>query len=1101
MRRLFAAFYSHEVIAMMITGFTLLSGLVASTLLVREGIPEISVDTVFVEMTYLGADPYEVEEGIARKIEESIDGLEGIKRYTTVSIQNRCRTAIEIVEGYPMEKALDEIRNAVDAIPNFPPDAERPVISEIKIRRETILLSLWGDLTERSGKEFAERIKDELQALPEISQVSVSGVREYEISVELSEEKLRQYGLSFQQVADAVRLGSVNLSGGTLRTKGEEIDIKAVGRKYTGEEFAKIVVLAKPTGEIVTLDQIATIRDAFTENDVLTRFNGQPAVTIGVFKTEDEDAIKVARAARTFAEERAKTLPEGIHLTAWSDASEDVQARLNLLLKNGTQGFILVVIILLLFLDVRLSLWVAMGIPASLCGAMVVLFFVGGSLNVMSLLGIILVMGIIVDDAIVVGESIYHRRWNGEQGVAAATHGTMEVALPVIAAVTTTIVAFIPLFFIPSVVGKFIALVPVVVIAALSISMVEALTCLPAHLSHIPDPRQRPGFPAWLQGNTGLTAYLRPYYYPTLFVLRALFAVRQAVTAGLMWTIEHLYKPLLQRALQYRYLSLASAFAFFIFTMVGMLGSGTVKFVLFPEGDVPFLQASVEFPQGTPIDVTKSAIARTEQALRDVEAEIVAEGHEPFMLHLYSQIGLGGDVFEQRDAGAHIGVVRVETTKAEDRNIGVQEIISRWQAKTGDISGAISQTFGTLEQGPPGAPIQVWLKGENTHEMVAAAEEIKAKLRTYGGLYQIVDDYREGNREVQVDLKPEARGLGLTLDDLASQVYAGFYGSEAIRVQRGRDEVRVKVRYAQDERDAIADLSQVRVRTPQGGEVPFFSVADVKFGRTVASISRVDGQRTIQVGAEVDQAVANAEEVLADLRETFFPGFEDRHPDIAWSFEGAKQQSNDAFRAVLIGFPIAMLGIFVIIAATFRSYIQPVVVMTSIPFGMTGAIYGHYLMGLPLMMFSVFGMVALAGVVVNDAIVLIEAYNTRIGQGMKLFEALSEAGGRRFRAILLTTVTTVGGMGPLIFETNFAAIMLIPMALSVASGLILSTVSTLVIVPCLLAALNDVRCLAHRLLKGAWPAREDVEPGRDRAIDRYEEDLRKAASAEPTLVK
>jgi len=1086
---------------MMITGFTLLSGLVASTLLVREGIPEISVDTVLVEMRYLGADPYEVEEGISRKVEEAIDGLEGIKRYTTVSIQNASRTVIEIVEGYPMDKALDEIRNAVDSIPNFPPDAERPVISEIKIRRETILVALWGDITERSGKELAERIKDELQALPEISQVSVSGVRDYEISIELSEEKLRQFGLSFQQVADAVRRSSVNLSGGTLRTKGEEIDIKAVGRKYTGGEFATLVVLAKPTGEIVTLDQIATIRDAFTEDDVLTRFNGQPAVTIGVFKTEDEDAIKVAKATKRYVEERAKTLPQGIHLTAWSDASEDVQARLNLLFKNGTQGFILVVLVLLLFLDVRLSLWVSMGIPASLAGALVVLYFVGGSLNVMSLLGIILVMGIIVDDAIVVGESIYHRRSNGELGVAAATHGAMEVAIPVLAAVTTTIVAFVPLFFIPSVVGKFVALVPVVVIAALSVSMIESITCLPAHLSHLPDPNKRPDYPNWLQGDKGLTSYLRPYYFPVLFIFRFLFAVRQAVTAGLMWFIANVYKPFLYRTLQYRYLALACAFGFFLFTMIGMFGSGAVKFVLFPEGDVPYLQASVEFPQGTPIQVTKAAIARTEQALRDVEAEIEAEGNEPIVKHLYSQIGLGGDIFEQRDAGSHVGVVRVEITRSEFRSVGAQEIISRWQAKTGSISGAVTQTFGTLEQGPPGAPIQVWLKGDNTEEMVAAAEEIKAKLRTYGGLYQIEDDYREGNRELQLELKPEARGLGLTQDDLASQVYAGFYGSEAIRVQRGRDEVRVKVRYARSERDTLADLQQVRIRTPQGNEVPFYSVANVKFGRTVASISRVDGRRTIQVGADLDQGVANAEEVLGDMRANFFPAFQERHPDVAWSFEGAKQQSNDAFKAVLIGFPIAMLGIFVIIAATFRSYIQPVVVMTSIPFGMTGAIYGHFFMGLPLMMFSVFGMVALAGVVVNDAIVLIEAYNTRMGQGMKLYDALCEAGGRRFRAIILTTLSTVGGMGPLIFEKNFAAIMLIPMALSVASGLLMATVSTLVIVPCLLASLNDIRCLAYRLLKGEWPAREDVEPGRNRAVDRYEEDLRKAAAAEPALVK
>lgn len=1081
MEKFISRIIGQSVFANVMLVFVILGGIVAGFTLLREGVPEISVDTVMVEVTYPGADPYEVEEGISRKIEEAVDGLEGVKRYTTVSIQNRSRTAVEIVAGYPMDKALDNIRNAVDAISTFPPDAEKPVVSEITIRSEVIFVSLWGDLTERVGKEFAEEIKDELQAQPSISQVSISGVRDYEIAIELSEERMRQYNLTFDQVADALREGSVNLSGGTLRTKGEKIEIKAQGRKYTGEEFSKIVVLARPTGQIIRLGDIATVRDAFTEDDVVARFNGKPCVMIGVFKTEDEDIIAVAKAARDYVARKAPTLPEGIHLTAWNDTSVNVNSQIDILLKNGFYGLLIVVVMLWLFMDTRLSFWVAMGIPISISGALIILSFAGGTLNIMSLLGLILVMGIIVDDAIVVGEAIYVKRTQGDRGLAAATHGVMEVGLPVIAAVTTTIVAFVPLFFIPSVVGKFVAIVPVVVIAALSVSMVEALFLLPAHLSHLPDPAH-PGerLPRWLR----LGVWMRGH-----------------VNRGLIWFIDRIYRPLVRLALRYRYVTLSASVAFLMVTMGGILGGGFVKFVLFPELDSPYIQAGVEFPQGTPIEITTRAVERTEDALQEVASEIEATGEPPVIKNMYSLIGQGGSIFESRDSGTHFGLIRVELYASEQRSFHSRELLAKWQQRTGSIPGTIAQTFSTQEQGPPGAPIQIWLEGNDIDAMVAASEDLKAKLRTYPGLYEITDDYREGNRELQIDLKPEARGLGLTLDDLARQVYSGFFGEEAIRLQRGRNDIRVKVRYSGKERDTLADLEQVRIRTADGHEVPFFSVANVYFGRSVASIARVDGRRNISVSAEVDEDRANAEEVLADLEATYMPTLEAKYPGVDWSFEGAKQDSNDAFGAVLIGFPMAMFAIFVIVATVFRSYIQPFIILVTVPFGVTGAIYGHLVMGLPLTMFSVFGMVALAGVVVNDAIVLIEAVNHRIADGMKVFDAIGDGGARRFRAILLTTISTSGGLAPLILEKDFAAQSLIPMALSVASGVAVATVFTLFLIPALLGILSDFRCLVFRLWHGVWPTREEIEPARKRAMDRYEEDLGRTPESETALVK
>ncbi len=1083
MRDLLSKLYNHTVLATMVTVFFCLAGIVAGSQLIREGIPEITVDTVLIEITYLGADPYEVEEGIARKVEEAVDGLEGVKRFTTVSIENRCRAMIEVRDGYPMPKALDNIRNAIDAISNFPVDAEKPIISEITIRGEVIFVALWGDISERIGKETAEEIKDELQALPEISQVSVSGVRDYEIAIELSEEKMRQWGLTFDQVSNALRQGSVNLSGGKIRTKGEEIDIKAFGRKYTGEEFSKIVVVAKPTGEIITLDQIATIRDTFTEDNIIARFNGQPAVMIGVFKTDNEDSIRIAEATRRYVEQKALTLPAGVHLTAWNDFSQTIDRQIGILVENGLQGLFLVIFTMWVFMGFRLSFWVSMGIPVAISGALVYLFLTGGSLNMMTLLALILVMGILVDDGIVISESIYTRRWNGERGLAAAVHGIEEVGVPIIAAVATTVVAFVPLFFIPSVVGKFVAIIPGVVITALCTDMFEASTCLPAHLSHLPDPHTPPKLPRWLR------------------FLTFDFYLRKWITAGLYWFIDHMYVPFVYRTLRYRYIVIAVGIAFFIFTFVGVVGGGFVKFVLFPSSDNPFLQASVEFPQGTPLDVTVDALARTEQALNEVEKQAEKEGNQPFIKHVYSLIGQGSDPFEQRASGGHIGVIRVEMTSSETRTLSAREIVSRWQKETGDVAGAVVQAFGTLEQGPPGAPIQVWLKGSNLGSLTAAADEIKGKLRGYGGLYQIEDDFRAGNREIKVDLKPEARGLGLTLDDLAKQVYSGFYGEEAIRIQRGRDDIRVKVRYQEQGRDTLADLDSVRIRTPEGNEVPFFSLANVRFGQSVASITRVDGHRTIAVSAEVDEERANAEEVLNDMRDTFMPTFTAEHPDVEWSFEGAKQDSNEAFKALIGGFTIAMLAIYLIAATTFRSYLQPLVVMTSIPFGMTGAIYGHWFMGMPLSMFSVFGMVSLAGVAVNDSIVLVEAYNVKLSEGRSAFDALADAGARRFRSIFLTTFTTTIGTAPLIFEKDLAAQGMIPMALSMSSGLIVACVATLVLLPALFAIANDARRIVRWALHGEWPTREEVEPGSKRSVDRYEEDVKESsAEGEPATV-
>ncbi len=1063
MRTLMAAFARNTVFANVLLAIILITGVIAATQTVREMFPEFSVDTIFVEMVYPGADPEEVEEGISRKIEEAVEGIEGIKRYTTVSAENAGRAVIEVKENYDIDDVYDRVRNAVDSISTFPVDAEKPIISELTLREEVLYLALWGDLDERTLKEWAERIKDELQNLPELSQAAIFGTRDYEISIEVSEERLREYGLRFDHVAAAVRRGSVNLSAGLMRTKGEEILLRTVGRKYTGEQFAEIVALAGPKGEVITLDQIATIRDGFTEDAIISTFNGEPCALIGVFKTREEDAVAIAHAVEKYVEEKSNVLPAGVHVTKWNDMSKMIDARINLLVTNGLFGLVLVFISLWLFLDLRLSFWVAMGIPISLCGALILMWGLGTSLNMISLFGLIMVLGIIVDDAIVVGEAIYVHRKNGDPPLEAAVNGVMEVGMPVIAAVTTTLVAFVPLMYIGGIMGKFIAILPIVVICALSVSLYESLFLLPAHLSHLPDMNRtiEAGHP-WKQ---------RAQRF------------RQAVSYRMEWFTEHMYLPFVRLAVRAKYVGFCVAIAILMATF-GLMQGGFVKFVMFPDVDGNDVISSVEFPRGTPLDVTDEAVAKTAEAFQKLADDYENEHGVPLIRNLYTVAGEAGEGFEKR-AGVHLGQVRAELLESENRDWHTQDILVAWENEVGALPGAISQKFTGLETGPPGAGIEIWLQGEDMPTLLAVAEELKTVLRDYQGVYQVQDDYRPGKNELRFDLKPEARTLGLTLEDLARQVYAGYFGEEALRIQRGRDDIRVRVRYTEAERRDVSDLADVRIRTPQGAEVPLYSVADVQPGQGFSSISRVNGYKNVKVTAEADNRRANAEEVLADLAANTLPRLEAEYANFTWSFEGAKKDSRDAIGSLMIGFPIAMIGIFLIIATIFRSYLQPIIIMITIPFGIIGAVFGHVAMGLDVTMMSLFGMVALSGVVVNDAIVYIERVNTNLSEGMTFFDSVTLAGARRFRAIFLTTLSTVAGLLPMIWEDDMQAQFLIPMALSIAAGVAFATFLTLVLIPCLLAILNDIRCLAFSLVHKRWPTPEEVEPATTRAISPY----------------
>lgn len=1060
-QRIIGTIINHHVLANLLVVIIFLSGAIAALSMVRESFPEIKPTSISVTVIYPGADVEEVENGIAQKLEEAIDGLEGVKRYTTISMENQAVANIEIRDGFDMSKAKDLVENAVDSISTFPALAERPIVSEALFQRRTLLITLWGDLDERSRKEMAETIKDELQATSAVSQVSIQGVREYEIAIEIDEDTLQKYGITFEQVTQAINKGSVNLAGGTLRTSSEQINIRVSGRKYTGAELGRIVIVTKPDGTLITLNQIASIRDSFTEDHVIARFNGKPAVLITLSKLPGEDAIAIAKTGHEYVSTKSQMLPEGVHLTSWADGSLVIDDRLRITAQNGMIGLMLVVLTLWFFLNSRLSFWVAMGIPIATCGSLTFLWLLGATLNSVTLFGLIMVLGIVVDDAIVIAEAIYLRRKGGDGPLMAAVNGLTEVGLPVIAGVTTTIIAFLPLAFVSGVMGQFMGTMAIAVIGALVTSLLEALFILPAHLANLPSPKDR------LKSRNPL--------------LRGGAKVRARIEAVLDFALHSLYTPFVRLLIRERYISLCVAMVIVVITVAIIFG-GYVRFTPFPDWDDNLVVASVEFPKGTSTEVTEQAILATEAGLYAYVESLSEEIGGPIIEQVFSVVGQG----TTRGAGTHTGTIWVQLQHSNNRPIHSQEILAGWEKHVGSINGALSQTFNSEDSGPGGAAIELWIQGTETEVLRNVSKAIRERLNSYTGVYQVQDSFRPGKREIEIELKPSGRTLGLTLDDLARQVYAGFYGFEADRVQRGRDDIRIKVRYSDDERSSLSDLEAVRIRTPQGYEVPLFSVADAHYGAGPAVIERADGRRRITVTAQVDDTLANGPVILGELQAGLFRELKRDNPGVSISLEGGSQDSQESIGSLVKLFPIAMVAIFVIIAAIFRSYMQPVLVMITVPFGLIGAILGHVILDWQVVMFSIFGMMALTGVVVNDAIVMIEAINRSLSKGVAVLEAIAMGGIRRFRAILVTSISTIGALVPMIIETDLSAQPLNPMALSLACGVGFATILTLCFIPVTFAILSDFRLLAHFLRHGEWVSRESLEPASHRNRDIFE---------------
>ncbi|MCK5618314.1 MAG: efflux RND transporter permease subunit, partial [Candidatus Krumholzibacteria bacterium] len=911
-------------------------------------------------------------------------------------------------------------------------------------------LAIHGHVDEASLKALGDRVRDELTAIRGISQVDLVSARPYEISIEVSENALRRHGLTFSYVANAVRRSSLDLPGGSLRTAGGEILLRTKAQAYRGHEFEGIVLLTRPDGTRLLLGDVARVVDGFAETDQSARFSGEPAVGIRVFRVGDQSALKIAQLVKEYVAEAQSRMPAGVTLTPWRDYSRILQGRLDLMIKSARNGYILVFIILALFLKLRLAWWVSFGIPISFLGALWLMPSLDVTINMISLFAFIVVLGIVVDDAIIVGENIYRHHEKGNTGVKGSVEGAIEVATPVIFGVLTTIAAFSPLLLVAGTTGKIMKVIPIIVISTLVFSLVESLFILPAHLARV---RHK-------QSKSRLGLRWKRF--------------QGRIADWLSWFIESVYKPSLDLGLRYRYATTAFATATLLIT-AGIVGAGWIKFTFFPKVESDFVSAALEMPPGTSIEQTRAAIEAIEDSALRLQAELDQEfegsvarpvkyiftaiGDQPLSARRSSRgHGSEGSGF----AMSNLGEVAVELAPSEDRAVTSPEIASRWRDMTPPIPDVVSLTF-SASIFSPGEPINVQLTGLNIENLQAASERLKRELTKYAGVFDIADSYRVGKQEIKLKVKPAAESFGVTQADLARQVRQAFYGEEAQRIQRGRDDVRVMVRYPEEQRRSVGDLENMRIRTSGGGEVPFHVVAETEIGRGYASIRRIDRQRAINVTADVDVKQGNAAEVLADLKAEVLPLILADYPGVSYTFEGEQREQAETMGGLIRGFGYALLAIFALMAIPFRSYIQPLIVMSVIPFGIVGAIWGHLIMRMDLTILSMFGVVALAGVVVNDSIVLVHYINRRRAAGVPVEQAVRDAGVARFRAILLTSVTTFAGLSPLLFARSVQAKFMVPMAVSLGFGVIFATFITLMIVPVSYLILEDVKRLAARV--------------------------------------
>lgn len=998
-----------------------------------EVFPSFELDIVTIAVPYRGASPVESEEGVVLRVEEAIYDLAGIKHINATAAEGAAIIQVEVDTGYNAREMLAEIKNRVDAISTFPAETERPTYELAERRREVIAVAIAGDLPELQLRMLGERVRDELTALPDVSQVELDGVRDYEISIEIPSRSLEAYDISLTDVSTAITQSSLDLSAGQLRTEAGDILLRTRGQAYQYADFAKIIVISRADGTQLTLGDIAEIRDGFDETPLSNLFNGEPSVLLEVYRTGNQSAIEVAEAVEAYVAKMSAQLPAGVEIKTWRDRSRILKARLSTLTNSAIQGGILIFCMLALFLRLSVAIWVCVGIPVSFTGAMILMPELGLTFNIVSLFAFILVLGIVVDDAIVTGESIYSRLKTEKTPLDAAIKGTHDVAVPVTFGVLTTAVAFLPIVFMGGARGAIFAQIPMVVISVLLFSLIESKLVLPAHMTHV---KTR-------QGNHRPNAFQR---------------FQQRFADGFESMVDRYYQPVLLKCLKYRYATW-SLFVGGLLLTVAIIASGDIRFVFMPRVQSETARATLQMPAGTPYEITQRHIQRITDAALELQSEQIdpATG-DSIILNVLSTAGSAGG----GDRGGNTGRVMLEILSPEKRSLKTSstEVVQLWRNKIGNIPGAQELSY-RAEIGRGGNPVEVRLSGSDIPRLGEAAAVFRERIEQYPGVFDVGDTLSDGKRELQIQLRPEAEMLGITVEQLARQTRAAFFGIEAQRIQRGRNDVRVLVRYPDSERRNLSTLEQMKVRSPDGTLVPFSVVAEITEGRSYNSIRRMDRERVLSVFADADKNNADIEGIKRDLA-NFIEDTLPQFPGIKASLAGEAEEQAESTGSLGLGLIIVLFAIYVLLAIPLKSYGQPLMVMSVIPFGLIGAVLGHLVMGMDLSILSFMGMLALTGVVVNDSLVLVDYVNQQRSRGMSLYDAVASAGVRRFRAVLLTSITTFSGVTPLLLDKTTQAQFLIPMGISLGFGVLFATAITLLLVPSLYLIVEDIKHLFVR---------------------------------------
>ena len=1028
MHSLIAWFARNDVAANLLMLIIVVAGLYSlSNKIPVDLFPEFEINTVQVSTVLPGASPQEVEEGLTIKIEEAIQDIAGIREMTSRSNEGRSTVTVEVEDGFDVREMLDEMKSRVDAINNFPVEAERPLVTMPQRMRDAIGVVMYGDYDGLTLRRLAEDVRDELASLPQVSQVSVDNSLRFEISIEIPEWSLRKYDLTLEKVSDALRRNSMDVSAGNLKTEGGDIFIRSIGQAYRASDFSELPILTDQDGTLIRLGDIAVLRDEFEETPLRTRFNGIPAIEVEVFRIGDQSIIEVTDAVKDYIASKQEALPEGLTMTYWRDRSKSIKARLATLTKSAWQGALLVILLLALFLRPAVALWVCIGIPMSFMGAFILMPIFGISLNLMSLFAFILVLGIVVDDAIVTGENVYEHMQRGTDPLTAAIKGTQEVAVPVTFGILTTVAAFIPLALLEGR-GSWYQSIPYVIVPVLLFSLIESKLVLPAHLKHI---KPRTGAPSRLT------------------------RIQMAISTALETFIARVYQPALALALRWRYATLAIMLSS-LFIVIGALSSGQTKFVFFPRVQSEVATATLTMPAGTAFESTDRIVAHmTKQAQLLQEKYIDPESGESIIKNIYSISG---------GRNSTTGRVRVETIPPELRSleIGTQQLVAEWRKMVGQVAGAEQLNY-RAEIGWSRPAINIELRGKNADDLAELGDKFKDKLSEFTAISDVEDSMSDGKEELQLKLKPEATLLGLNLNMVARQVRQAVYGFEVQRIQRGREEVRVMVRYPISARQSIETLEQMMIRVAERQEVPLWQIADIVPGLSPSSILRIDRQRTLSVTADFDKEQGDLSAVQKELEE-FLQKAISSYPGMNYEMAGEARDQKESSNELKFGLYGLLLVIYILLAIPFKSYAQPLVVMLVIPFGMVGAVIGHWIMGMNLTLLSLMGVLALSGVVVNDSLVLVDYINKKRAEGVALFDSVYAAGGRRFRPVILTSLTTFAGLMPLLFEKSTQAQFLIPMAVSLGFGILFATIITLFLVPINYLIMEDIKryCVRYK---------------------------------------